>query len=710
MKIDVGIISSGISKYGGAEIFLLQCLKRWQNQIKITLYTPHLSKKLLGEFGVDPTKIRIFRLPNYTGKKRFKLFDSIVLQTKLWDSLIENHDIYLQNTAPLQFISRKPSIWLPHEPLRMLYDLRFSFMNNVESGPFHIYPKSEYESIYTDDLDINYNLLEIYDKNFNSDYIIANSKIMSCYYETIYSKKADIIIYPGIDVGETLPKPSPLKKAIFVGNLWRHKRIDILIHAFSYIPEGELIIVGDGPERKKLEELTRHFDLSDRIHFTGKVSTKEKAKLFSQASCGVYTPFFEPFGIMPMEAAAAGLPLVVSESGGYCECLDSDCAFILPPSPKIIANSINKLFNNYDLVLQMGKAAWEKVRLHTWDNTALQILDFIKEVHRKRKKNISASFLPQIGAFYYPWYQSGEKRRHWNENSEYSALKDFPIGGPYTSTDPAILSNHIKLAVEAGLDFLVINWEVSFEGLHPMDLEATRKLFDSVEKSSCSLKLAIMIRFKTESFILVKRYMEVLRNEFIIRPSYLKKGKQFPVWYFLNNAFIGTFYRAYKKFESLNQNIIPIAVGSIVYKPSVPKHIRKFFKGWQFYSPLQICSPNDWYSYWMNNYYVFCEHSSPDSIRTFTICPGYDDTQLTNYKRKDELFRKIPRGGLKTYDIMQAAALDLNPIPDLVVITSFNEFHENTHLEPSTAYGDMYIKATKIFKDKLIASANKLGI
>ena len=51
---------------------------------------------------------------------------------------------------------------------------------------------------------------------------------------------------------------------------------------------------------------------------------------------------------------------------------------------------------------------------------------------------------------------------------------------------------------------------------------------------------------------------------------------------------------------------------------------------------------------------------------------------------------------------MQQAALALHPVPDFVIITSFNEFHENTHIEPSKKYGDTFLRSTRAFKERLI--------
>jgi hypothetical protein len=50
---------------------------------------------------------------------------------------------------------------------------------------------------------------------------------------------------------------------------------------------------------------------------------------------------------------------------------------------------------------------------------------------------------------------------------------------------------------------------------------------------------------------------------------------------------------------------------------------------------------------------------------------------------------------------MQQVALNLEPSPDLVVITSFNEFHENTHIEPSVEFGDTFLRSTRSFKEAL---------
>jgi hypothetical protein len=91
------------------------------------------------------------------------------------------------------------------------------------------------------------------------------------------------------------------------------------------------------------------------------------------------------------------------------------------------------------------------------------------------------------------------------------------------------------------------------------------------------------------------------------------------------------------------------------------------------------------------------------TLRVFTICPGYDDRGIVSAERAQSQYRSIARDATQTYQRMQRVAFELNPAPHLVVITSFNEFHENTHIEPSQQFGDLYLKSTQAFKEALKA-------
>ena len=64
-------------------------------------------------------------------------------------------------------------------------------------------------------------------------------------------------------------------------------------------------------------------------------------------------------------------------------------------------------------------------------------------------------------------------------------------------------------------------------------------------------------------------------------------------------------------------------------------------------------------------------------------------------------YRQVPRDQTATYARMQKACFELTEGQDLVVVNSFNEFHENTHIEPSEMFGSAYVEATRNFSDSL---------
>ena len=87
--------------------------------------------------------------------------------------------------------------------------------------------------------------------------------------------------------------------------------------------------------------------------------------------------------------------------------------------------------------------------------------------------------------------------------------------------------------------------------------------------------------------------------------------------------------------------------------------------------------------------------------RIVALSPGYDDTGLTASNRSGNPYRFIPRRDGATYEAGISFIEGLDPRPNLVMISTFNEFHENTHIEPSRNNGMKYIELTKRFLKRL---------
>lgn len=698
--MNLGIVTPQLSHYGGSEIFLLECLKRWQESLEITVYTPSFKRKLFEEFGIrrNVKVIRLLSIRQNDGWYKL-LYESVILP-RIWEQKLLRHDLYFLYLFPTQMIRRRPSVWFAAEPRRMLYDLRHHYHLHPmdEEAMVHLYPKLNYDRIRLSDLNVILQLIEEVDSPV-CDSLATNSRATGRYLENVYGRKPDRIVYPGINMRQYIAPAPNSEKILFVGRLWKHKRVDVVIRALSLLSRGELVIVGEGPEKPSLQKLSDDLGLGPRVRFAGDIKNQELERFYSECTCCVYTPVREPFGIVPLEAAAAGKPVVVTVGGGYGEILNESSALFVPANPEKIAEAIQTLFDNPELARKMGEEGRKTVAAYTWDRTADALLELFRDTVQNwgREKSEHKTLL---GTHYYPWYRAGKKPQHWNENQEFAAVDDFPVGGPYSSNSVSLIRRHLRSAVDSGIDFFVVNWQVTFEGLNPTELNATRKLFRVAEEECHPISLSVLLALDTEDPNVIKNAIRTVQEEFFPLPVYHKFQNRPLLWYFMNDSFLGYFFYHHKELVSLNRDCHPIATGGLDYNKFLPGLLRDFFSGWCFYSPLEVGSRERRKSVWERSYADFREDGG--RIRTFTVCPGYNDSKLASPQREHNKYRIVPRNGLKTYEDMQNFALNLSPSPDLAVITSFNEFHENTHIEPSEQFGDVYLKSTKAFKKKLV--------
>lgn len=113
---------------------------------------------------------------------------------------------------------------------------------------------------------------------------------------------------------------SPLATPYYVtaSRLVSQKRIDLIVEAFTQMPDRELIVIGDGPERKRLESMA-----GDNVRFTGRLAESEMAHWFGHAKAFVFAAE-EDFGIVPVEAMACGTPVIAYGRGGARETVDEN--------------------------------------------------------------------------------------------------------------------------------------------------------------------------------------------------------------------------------------------------------------------------------------------------------------------------------------------------------------------------------------------------
>lgn len=148
----------------------------------------------------------------------------------------------------------------------------------------------------------------------NVDHFIANSRHTATAIERCYGREARVI-YPPVDVDrfEQAGRGPRGEDYLIVSRLVPYKRLDILIDAFRRMQKRRLTIIGDGPERS---HLAHH--LPPNVVLAGRLDDDQTARAMGNARAFLFVAQ-EDFGIAPVEAQAAGTPVIAYRGGGVGE-------------------------------------------------------------------------------------------------------------------------------------------------------------------------------------------------------------------------------------------------------------------------------------------------------------------------------------------------------------------------------------------------------
>lgn len=297
----------------------------------------------------------------------------------------------------------------------------------------------------------------------------------------------------------------------------------------------------------------------------------------------------------------------------------------------------------------------------------------------------------QVLAFYYPWYGTPERHGHWvhwenvrsNEHDIGSATH-YPVRGAYDSYDSAIIDWHIQCAGTNGLTGFISSWwgRDSFEDqVMPLLLNAAAK-----RNFKISVYWETAPGRGSEQIARAVEDLAFLVTRYGAKPAFLKvNGK--PV--------IFVYGRVLEQIPRASwPAIIPEAQAKagdfLLIADSYAADYARLFDGLHTYNIAGFVagkSPAELRPAIASEYL-----NSVKAARTFgrisclTVIPGYDDTKI----RKPGL--KVDRRDGSVYRVLWEEATKANP--DWVLITSWNEWHEGSEIEPSFEDGETYLNLT----------------
>jgi hypothetical protein len=280
-------------------------------------------------------------------------------------------------------------------------------------------------------------------------------------------------------------------------------------------------------------------------------------------------------------------------------------------------------------------------------------------------------------AFYYPWYGTpfGPSKQwvHWDP--VHRNYTDTPALGPYDSNSPDVLRQHIDWALTAGIDGFISSWW----GQNTFEDKAFRQLLKDAEEMHFQVTVYYETTANKEQ---VLRDFTYLRDHYGSSPAFLKwQGK--PVIFVYGRVTGGQL--PLLDWEWVFNNLQTGGRDAVFVGDGLTEELAYFFDGIHTYNvagqtPAQVKA-----------LYQTAAALARRRGRLFaaTVIPGYNDTII----RKPGLRQDRQNGAL--YQQLWQNALGVNP--DWALVTSFNEWHEGTEIEPSQEYGGQYLDLTAQF-------------
>ena len=325
------------------------------------------------------------------------------------------------------------------------------------------------------------------------------------------------------------------------------------------------------------------------------------------------------------------------------------------------------------------------------------LLEFAAQQGRRQYPNVSR----QVLAFYYTWYGTPERAGrmiHWGsvrpESHEISQSTHYPEIGAYDSHDPALIDRHVTQAKQQGITGFIATWW----GIGRFEDRAMPTLLDRAAAQDFS----VAVYWETApgrgqgQIEQARRDLLYLLRTYGSHTAYLKVDNK-PVIFVYGRVMNQVPLSAWPEIvnsvrETYEGDFLLIADGYTASYARVFDGIHTYnICGWvQNYSPAELQVPaRDSFTQ------AVALARQQGKISCLTIIPGYDDTKI----RSPGIDAKRHDG--QTYRVLWEEALRADP--DWVLITSWNEWHEGSEIEPSWEDGDRCLKLTGQYTRRFFA-------
>ncbi|MBR3115657.1 glycosyltransferase [Candidatus Saccharibacteria bacterium] len=200
------------------------------------------------------------------------------------------------------------------------------------------------------------------------------------------------------EVYEEYGVPSDKPIVLYIGRVDPEKQVGLLVRAFKearrQVPEAHLVVVGDGVDRVKLETAEKN---DSQVHFLGRILPPELYDLYRMGSVFATASEIETQGIVLIEAAASGLPLIAVNKGAVAEvCRDGENGYLCQPgSVAELSAAIVKILSDNQLRKQFATESVKIAHEHDFERTLDKFINIYQRVVKLKDKEKNSDFEQQ---------------------------------------------------------------------------------------------------------------------------------------------------------------------------------------------------------------------------------------------------------------------------------------------------------------------------
>lgn len=334
------VVCDWIIDVGGAE----KVLKTVFDMFNPDIYTLFAKPDSLDKLGIPKNKVYTSSLNKLPAVEKYyrnllPFFPYLIEQFNL-----KNYDlvISLSHAVAKSVITNQNQLHVCYiyTPMRYIYDLYFDYLedHNIK-GLKGVLIKYLLHKIRIWD----------YTTKDRPDVYISISNTVAGRVKKFYGKDS-FVVYPPVNTSDFELCRHKEDYYITVSRLVPYKKVDVIVEAFSRMPDKKLVVVGDGPQMRQIKQVA-----GKNIQITGHLPFEEKKQLLQKAKGFVFCAY-EDFGIAPVEAMACGTPVIAYSKGGSSETV-VECEtglFFYQQTPEAIIEAVEtfeRFYGKFDPVL-----------------------------------------------------------------------------------------------------------------------------------------------------------------------------------------------------------------------------------------------------------------------------------------------------------------------------------------------------------------------